>query len=251
MEEWIQPPNTSNIAHQPQDLWKGYVNDMEARELRQSKIGKQSDLSSLRWVTLGRHYDWSNRKYTDYSNPFPAELGQLCKDIVRVVDHENSIEAQAAIINFYPKSSSMGGHQDDAEFCLHRPIVSISLGVACTFLLGGLTKDEKPLAILLTSGDAVVFGGESRLRYHGVPKVWTGDVDAGKAMRWRTIVIHCAIVVPPYFNFVGSTEGRTSADSCHVLIERQEAFWRFMRTTRININVRQVTSGCSLPTAQA
>ena len=55
---------------------------------------------------------------------------------------------------------------------LAKPIVSLSLGCAAIFLLGGETRETAPTAVLLRSGDAVVLAGESRRRYHGVPRIF-------------------------------------------------------------------------------
>lgn len=47
----------------------------------------------------------------------------------------------------------MTGHLDDAEIDQGSPIYSFSLGLSCVFLMGRQTKDEKPLALRLQSGD--------------------------------------------------------------------------------------------------
>ena len=49
----------------------------------------------------------------------------------------------------------MGAHLDDAELTKVKPIVSISLGNAAVFLLGGRTKETKPVALFLRSGDCM------------------------------------------------------------------------------------------------
>jgi hypothetical protein len=79
---------------------------------------------------------------------------------------------QAGIVNFYPAGQVMGGHVDDGEEAHECPVVSFSLGPPCIFLLGGVTKDVAPVPLLLRSGDVLVLGGESRLKYHGIPKVF-------------------------------------------------------------------------------
>ncbi len=65
----------------------------------------------------------------------------------------------------------MGGHLDDGEPDQEHPILSFSLGLSCIFLIGGESKDQKPLAIRLDSGDLVIMAGRSRRCNHGVPKV--------------------------------------------------------------------------------
>ena len=103
----------------------------------------------------------------------------------------------------------MGGHVDDAELTYDHPVLSISIGCPCLFLLGafqrystslfhlkysshyypfsfdlnvlsyllqflgGFDKESDPLPIILRSGDILIMGGKSRLRVHAVPKVFT------------------------------------------------------------------------------
>ena len=49
-----------------------------------------------------------------------------------------------------------------------QPIVSVSLGIAATFLFGGTTPSGKTMRVPVVHGDVVVWGGPARLRYHGV-----------------------------------------------------------------------------------
>ena len=57
--------------------------------------------------------------------------------------------AEAAIVNYYGASDSLGGHTDAMEGDLSQPIVSVSLGCRAVFLLGGSTRDEPPVAFFL------------------------------------------------------------------------------------------------------
>ena len=52
--------------------------------------------------------------------------------------------------------------------------MSISIGDTARFLFGGLKRKEPVEAISLESGDAFVFGGPARLRYHGVSRIVPG-----------------------------------------------------------------------------
>jgi alkylated DNA repair protein (DNA oxidative demethylase) len=65
----------------------------------------------------------------------------------------------------------MGLHQDKDEQDFSQPIVSVSLGIPAIFLFGGLRRSDKPVAYLLEHGDVVVWGGQDRLRFHGVSPV--------------------------------------------------------------------------------
>ena len=49
--------------------------------------------------------------------------------------------------------------------------VSVSLGVSATFLFGGLKRKDRLARVPLEHGDVVVWGGPSRLRYHGVAQL--------------------------------------------------------------------------------
>jgi DNA oxidative demethylase len=71
-------------------------------------------------------------------------------------------------INRYQAGTKLGMHQDRHEIDLSQPIVSVSLGLECIFLLGGLERTDKTKRILLEHGDVIVWGGPSRMRFHGV-----------------------------------------------------------------------------------
>jgi alkylated DNA repair protein (DNA oxidative demethylase) len=71
-------------------------------------------------------------------------------------------------INRYQAGTKLGLHQDRHECDLRQPIVSISLGLECVFLLGGMERTGPVKRILLEHGDVIVWGGPSRMRFHGV-----------------------------------------------------------------------------------
>lgn len=74
----------------------------------------------------------------------------------------------ACLMNCYEPGARLTLHQDKDERDFSQPIVSVSLGIPAVFLFGGLKRKERPLRLPLAHGDVVVFGGPSRLRYHGV-----------------------------------------------------------------------------------
>lgn len=87
----------------------------------------------------------------------------------------------AVLVNWYDADARMGMHQDKDERSL-APVVSLSIGDACTFRFGNTESRTKPYHdIRLESGDLFVFGGPSRLAYHGVPKIFpnTAPPDCG------------------------------------------------------------------------
>jgi alkylated DNA repair protein (DNA oxidative demethylase) len=74
----------------------------------------------------------------------------------------------ACLINRYEPGAKLSLHQDRDERDLEAPIVSVSLGVAAIFLFGGLKRADKAARVTLRHGDVVVWGGPSRLNFHGV-----------------------------------------------------------------------------------
>lgn len=82
---------------------------------------------------------------------------------------------EACLVNFYGDDAKMGLHQDRDEQDLSAPVVSISLGDTCLFRLGGLNRKDPTRSFRLESGDVLVLGGESRLRFHGVDRLYAGS----------------------------------------------------------------------------
>lgn len=74
----------------------------------------------------------------------------------------------ACLINRYGPGARLTLHQDRNEQDLTQPIVSVSLGVPAVFLFGGLTRQARPARIGLLHGDVTVWGGVSRLCFHGI-----------------------------------------------------------------------------------
>ena len=133
-------------------------------------------LEKLRWATLGPPYDWTKRVYKDktvYSN-VPEDIRRHCIRLAAGAGHPE-FKASAGLVNYYRAGDALAGHVDDAEKDLSKPIVSFSLGSPCVFLIGGDTRDTKPVAVILRSGDAIVLSGLARKRFHGVPRVFVED----------------------------------------------------------------------------
>ncbi|MFD3539238.1 alpha-ketoglutarate-dependent dioxygenase AlkB family protein [Streptomyces sp. NPDC058662] len=109
--------------------------------------------------------------------PMPAWLAELGREAVAAAYGEplaREVVYDIALINFYDGDSRMGMHRD-AEERSPAPVVSLSLGDSCLFRFGNTGSRGRPYRdVELRSGDLFVFGGESRLAYHGVPKVWPG-----------------------------------------------------------------------------
>jgi alkylated DNA repair protein (DNA oxidative demethylase) len=78
---------------------------------------------------------------------------------------------EACLINVYDAEARMGAHQDRDEKNFAAPVVSLSLGADCRFRVGGTRRGGKTMSLVLSSGDALVLGGPSRLCFHGVDRV--------------------------------------------------------------------------------
>jgi alkylated DNA repair protein (DNA oxidative demethylase) len=81
----------------------------------------------------------------------------------------------ACLINRYQAGARMSLHQDKDERDFENPIVSVSLGLPAIFLFGGLKRADKPRRYRLEHGDIVVWGGPSRLFFHGVAPLADGE----------------------------------------------------------------------------
>ena len=81
---------------------------------------------------------------------------------------------EACLVNFYDDTAKMGLHQDRDETDFSAPVVSVSLGDQCLFRIGGTARNDPTRSFRLSSGDVVVLGGESRLVFHGVDRIYPG-----------------------------------------------------------------------------
>ena len=138
----------------------------------------------VRMLCLGRH--WNGRTYqyeparSDFDGlpapPLPDELRALAREVAAAAGMR--LEADLCILNYYDAEGRMGLHQDKDEsersIAAGVPVVSISLGDTARFLFGGTRRRDPVSALLLESGDAFVFGGPARLRYHGVSRIVPG-----------------------------------------------------------------------------
>ena len=99
--------------------------------------------------------------------PMHASFLALANAAAAQADYANFVP-DACLINQYQIGTKMGLHQDKDEQDFNQPIVSVSLGMPATFLFGGAKRSDKPSKILLQHGDVMVWGGKSRLNYHGI-----------------------------------------------------------------------------------
>ncbi|MDT0306570.1 alpha-ketoglutarate-dependent dioxygenase AlkB [Streptomyces sp. DSM 44917] len=127
---------------------------------------------------------------------FPAWLGDWAREAVAAAARAGATGLAAhagaaydtGLINFYDARARMGMHQD-ADERSPAPVVSFSLGDACVFRFGTPAGRGRPWEdVELRGGDAFVFGGPSRLAYHGVPRTRPGTAPPWLGLEGRVNV---------------------------------------------------------------
>ena len=128
------------------------------------------------WVSdaRGYRYDAVDPEHGLPWPPMPPELLALASDAAARAGFARFVP-DACLVNRYEPGARLTLHQDRDERDLDAPIVSVSLGLPAVFLFGGVTRRERPRRTRLWHGDVVVWGGPSRLRYHGVMPLEAGE----------------------------------------------------------------------------
>lgn len=149
----------------------------------------------LRMCCLGRHWNPLTYRYessrSDHDGlpvpPVPEPWRVLAGEAAAAAGF--TIDPDICLINHYGDDGRLGLHQDKDEgrgsVEAGIPVVSVSLGDTARFLFGGLTRRERPEPLLLESGDIFVFGGPSRLRFHGVSGIRRGTGPAALGLDGR------------------------------------------------------------------
>jgi DNA oxidative demethylase len=132
---------------------------------------RMTNLGALGWVSDRRGYRYQPF-HPETGRPWPAMPPQLL-DIWRDLSNYPH-DPEACLVNRYAAGARMGLHRDADEEDFSAPVLSISLGDTAVFRLGGLERGSKTSTLELSSGDVVVLGGASRLRYHGIDRILKG-----------------------------------------------------------------------------
>ena len=161
-------------------------------------------IRKVRWFTLGYQYNWTTKEYDVEASPnvFPSLLDRISREIAALAGFPDFVP-QAGVVNLYQLKDTLMGHVDRSEKNMEMPLISMSIGHSCVFLMGGATRECPVFPFILNSGDVVLFTQKCRMNYHGVPRILEGTLPA-----WME---------------------DNSAIPCSI-----------MRTSRMNINVRQV-----------
>ena len=128
------------------------------------------------WVTDrgGYRYDGADPESGKAWPEMPPVLRELAERAAREAGFAG-FAPDACLINRYEPGAKMSLHQDKDELDFGAPIVSVSLGLPAIFMFGGLKRSDKPRRFSLEHGDIAVWGGPSRLFYHGVAPLAEGN----------------------------------------------------------------------------
>jgi alkylated DNA repair protein (DNA oxidative demethylase) len=181
-ENWLEP-----ICKDAVVLRQFALKDAEALLLAAKQVIRQAPFRQMQTpggrtisvaLTACGEYGWVSDQYgyryskTDplTNTPWPAAPSIFYEFARKVADKAGfpDFVPDACLINRYLPGTKMSLHQDKNEKDFSAPIVSVSLGVPAMFLFGGMERSDKTVKIPLIHGDVVVWGGDSRLKFHGV-----------------------------------------------------------------------------------
>jgi alkylated DNA repair protein (DNA oxidative demethylase) len=135
-----------------------------------------TNCGSAGWVTdrTGYRYDRldpeSGRPWPD----LPASFITLAAEAAAKAGYPE-FQPDACLINRYEPGARLSLHQDRNERNYALPIVSVSLGLPATFLFGGPKRTDAVCRFALRHGDVAVWGGPSRLFFHGISELKDGE----------------------------------------------------------------------------
>jgi DNA oxidative demethylase len=143
--------------------------------------GHQMSVAMTNCGSLGWVSDRTGYRY-DTIDPESGQPWPQMPPIFRELAGEAAAEAgfpgfhpEACLVNRYEPGTRLSLHQDRDEKNYDAPIVSVSLGLPAIFLWGGMKRADKTTRYRLEHGDVVVFGGPSRLVFHGVAPLADGE----------------------------------------------------------------------------
>ena len=135
-----------------------------------------TNCGNVGWVTdrTGYRYAPSDPATGQPWPPLPDRFAALAQDAAAEAGFADFVP-DACLVNRYEPGARLSLHQDKDERDYRHPVVSVSLGLPATFQFGGMKRGDRPRKVLLAHGDIVVWGGPSRLVFHGVLALKDGD----------------------------------------------------------------------------
>lgn len=146
------------------------------------------------WVTdrRGYRYERNDPETGRAWSPMPESFLSLAVSAAKEAGYPD-FTPNACLINRYEPGAKMSLHQDKDEKDFSSPIVSVSLGLPATFQFGGLSRTDPVRKYQLQHGDVVVWGGPSRLFYHGILTLKDGLHEAVGRFRYNLTFRHAAL----------------------------------------------------------
>lgn len=135
-----------------------------------------TNCGSFGWVTDRTGYRYQGEDPAT-GKPWPAmpeRFQQLATEAAAEAGYPDFLP-DSCLINRYAPGSRLSLHQDKDEEDFAQPIVSVSLGLPAVFLFGGVNRADPVARYPLQHGDVAVWGGPSRLRYHGIATLKDGE----------------------------------------------------------------------------
>jgi alkylated DNA repair protein (DNA oxidative demethylase) len=133
---------------------------------------RMTNCGPLGWVSDREGYRYQSR-HPVTGRPWPAIPSEIAAIWAELLPDAPAPEA--CLVNHYAAGTKMGLHQDRDERAFDFPVLSISLGDEARFRLGGTNRNAPTRAFMLRSGDVFIFGGPSRLAFHGVDRIFPGS----------------------------------------------------------------------------
>ncbi|HEY1752335.1 MAG TPA: alpha-ketoglutarate-dependent dioxygenase AlkB [Caulobacteraceae bacterium] len=131
-----------------------------------------TNLGRLGWVTDARGYRYQPH-HPLTGEPWPAIPAALTALWTELCDA--GAQPDCCLVNLYDADARMGLHRDNDEADFSFPVLSVSLGDAALFRLGGLKRGDPTGQMRLASGDVCVLGGAARRAYHGIDRIIPGS----------------------------------------------------------------------------
>jgi alkylated DNA repair protein (DNA oxidative demethylase) len=178
----VLPKGVRHIpGHLDRDEQQGLLEDIRAVVVKaplyrpeMPRSGKPFSVRMTNCGELGWVADKAGYRYQDQHPVTGAPWPPIPERLLKVWDDLTGYPRppQACLVNFYDTGARMGLHQDRDESDFSAPVLSISLGDACLFRIGGTERRQPTRSFRLESGDVVILGGESRLAFHGVDRIY-------------------------------------------------------------------------------
>lgn len=136
---------------------------------------RTTSYGSLGWVSDARGYRYEHHDPATGQSwpPIPKTFLELAHSAAKEAGFDEFIP-DSCLINSYQAGSKLSLHQDKNEHDFSAPIVSVSLGLPATFLFGRNIRSVKAQRYKLEHGDVAVWGGASRLAFHGIEPLLDG-----------------------------------------------------------------------------